>query len=524
MLASGINRRAHLLAILLAATGWACAAVRIALTPPADTKSGKKGWRLHYEVSGARRGRGGRLLIYLPRETRCLKIERESIESPDYILSHGAARRRSRTVTAIPVTDAADASFTADFDIFPRGREHGGIAALLDTTDRALYLRQEPGIPAGGDISKQVLASFPAGKNGPRETADRAFGYCSDMIVNAGPAVNPDGAAALKELCAGAAGQSRAMAALCRTAKIPARLVTGFILRAEKNAVPHHWVEAYVDGRWHPFDPAYRYAWRLPAVSLPVSRGTDAVVVPRGEITAGSRFSIRRIARAAAPLTLASEQWWAVLDLTRLPIGTRRTLGLILLLPLGALITAVFRNIAGLRTFGTFTPALLALSIILSDWRIGIAVFAVVIVFAVANRFVIETLKLLMVPRLGVVLTGVVACMALTVSVLHYLDLSVAASHVLLPVVIVVMIAERFYVTETEDGLKNALTLGLGTLIVAAVCYGALRSSLLRETMVLFPEGLFFIIALLVVIGRYAGYRVTELFRFRDAVEGMPGQ
>ena len=44
-------------------------------------------------------------------------------------------------------------------------------------------------------------------------------------------------------------------------------------------------------------------------------------------------------------------------------------------MPLGALLTAVLRTIIGIRTFGTFTPTLLALAFVYNDWRTGLVVF-----------------------------------------------------------------------------------------------------------------------------------------------------
>ena len=60
-----------------------------------------------------------------------------------------------------------------------------------------------------------------------------------------------------------------------------------------------------------------------------------------------------------------------IFDLRRLPIELHEVLKVILLLPLGALVTAIVRTIVGLRTFGTFTPTLLALSFVYNDWLTG---------------------------------------------------------------------------------------------------------------------------------------------------------
>ena len=70
--------------------------------------------------------------------------------------------------------------------------------------------------------------------------------------------------------------------------------------------------------------------------------------------------------------------------------------------------TCVFRNIIGLKTSGTFTPTLLALSLVFADWRTGFVILvAVVLVLGVATRY---GLKLLILPRLSLMLTLVVFC------------------------------------------------------------------------------------------------------------------
>jgi hypothetical protein len=115
----------------------------------------------------------------------------------------------------------------------------------------------------------------------------------------------------------------------------------------------------------------------------------------------------------------AATGWLAVLDLTRLPAGEQEVLAVLLLLPAGALLTAVVRNIIGVATFGTFAPVLLALSFVYSDARSAAVVFGVVMLVGLVGRWLLGRLRLLMVPRLGVLLALVVLGLALAVSVLH---------------------------------------------------------------------------------------------------------
>jgi hypothetical protein len=123
------------------------------------------------------------------------------------------------------------------------------------------------------------------------------------------------------------------------------------------------------------------------------------------------------------------------------------------------------------------------------------------------------------VPRLSIILTVVILCVVFGVSLLDYMQLTPSAQAVLLPMVILTMLIERFYVTTEEDGLMFTLQLAAGTLVVAALCYLVLSWDEVGKFVLAYPEAHFFTIAAFILLGRYAGYRITELWRFRDLVE-----
>jgi hypothetical protein len=207
-----------------------------------------------------------------------------------------------------------------------------------------------------------------------------------------------------------------------------------------------------------------------------------------------------------------------VLDFTRLPVGMQETLSLILLLPFGALLTVLFRTVGGVQTFGTFSPVLIALSFAHADWRTGLAVLLSVLALGLGGRWLLNGLRLLMVPRLGVLLTGVVLAMAIAVSVLDELGFVPSARAVILPMVILTSLVERFHVRVEEDGALAACKLLVTTLLVACLCLPILMWRDLGWFVVSFPESLLVVAGLLVLLGRYSGYRLTELLRFRDLV------
>jgi hypothetical protein len=73
----------------------------------------------------------------------------------------------------------------------------------------------------------------------------------------------------------------------------------------------------------------------------------------------------------------------------------------------------------------------------------------------------------------------------------------------------------------TEEGVLNTTKTLIGTLVIATLTY--LIYSLEALEMFLFtnPEFLLVIIALLILIGKYKGYRLSEVIRFRSLVKQL---
>jgi hypothetical protein len=311
------------------------------------------------------------------------------------------------------------------------------------------------------------------------------------------------------------------MTALCRASGIPARLVTGFVIEAATQADPQVWVEAFIDGRWIVYDPHHGFARDLPYNYLPIRRGGADVVTTRGvEETEGS-FSITRLPDTQLGAH-GRRRVLDILDLARLPLEMQRILSVILLLPLGAVVTSIFRNLVGVQTSGTFTPTLLALSFVFSDWRTGLIVIVAVVVLGLVARNLLDRLKLLMVPRLSIMLTLVVCCVVFGISLLDHFRVTPSVQAVLLPMVILTMIIERFYLTTQEDGWSVAVWRLGGSVVVGFFCFLVLQWETVAHAVLLYPEAHFFTVALLVLIGRYTGYQLLEFWRFREAVELSP--
>ena len=89
----------------------------------------------------------------------------------------------------------------------------------------------------------------------------------------------------------------------------------------------------------------------------------------------------------------------------------------------------------------------------------------------------------------------------------------------LLPIIITTMFIERFSIVIEEEGSWSMTKYLFGTLIVSLLSYLMFSWEELETVIYVHPELLLAIIALLILIGRYKGYRLTELWRFRSMVK-----
>src|SRR5262249_33741824 len=69
-----------------------------------------------------------------------------------------------------------------------------------------------------------------------------------------GPAAEP--LTCLREKAGTDAGKARLLVALCRSQKIPTRLLGGLVLEHDGSQPLHLWAEAWLNNRWLPMDPA----------------------------------------------------------------------------------------------------------------------------------------------------------------------------------------------------------------------------------------------------------------------------
>ncbi|MFP4244706.1 MAG: inactive transglutaminase family protein [Ectothiorhodospira sp.] len=311
---------------------------------------------------------------------------------------------------------------------------------------------------------------------------------------------------------------------LLAEARIPARMVHGIQLTDRGNDLqPETWLEVHNTRSWVAIDPDdgtvgypedFLVWWHGDMAPVGLDRARDAQV--RFAVTHHFQDAVEVASQKADLL----DSRMADFSLLELPVQTQNMYRILLLVPLGAMIIVLLRNVVGLQTFGTFMPVLIALSFRETSLLGGMILFTVIVSLGLAIRFYLEKLKLLLVPRLASVVIVVILLM-LSLSILsHNLGIEHGLTVALFPMVILAMTIERMSIVWEEHGPADTLRQGIGSLAVAAVCYLVMINPYIDHLFFVFPELLLIVLALTLMLGRYTGYRLSELVRFRAFAGG----
>ena len=306
------------------------------------------------------------------------------------------------------------------------------------------------------------------------------------------------------------------------SAAIPARVIRGIPLQEQqRQAEPVPWLEIHDGDRWRFFNPETG-AEGLPDRFLIWWRGSEPLVRVDGGSNVEVRFAVQRnfIDSVSIAEHRAEVRQSRMIDfsLFSLPIETQSVYGVLLMIPIGAFIMVLMRNVVGIDAFGTFMPVLIALAFRETQLLWGVILFSVLVALGLSIRFLLERLRLLLVPRLSAVLIIVVLLMLVISIVSHQLGMETGLSVALFPMVIIAMTIERMSVVWEERGAGDAMRAGLGSMLVATIAYVVMGLPWLEHMVITFPELLLIVLAGVLLLGRYTGYRLSELTRFKAIV------
>ncbi len=303
---------------------------------------------------------------------------------------------------------------------------------------------------------------------------------------------------------------------LLAMAGVPARIAYGVKLDEEMGSqAPVPLVEYYDGAYWKVRDPDD---------ASTVLDGRSIFVWHRGggpllDVTGGENskvaFTVVKDRIPMARLTDLSDSPLMVSTILGLPIAERAAFRYIVLIPLGAFVVVIMRNIIGVPTLGTFMPVLLALALLEIPLVRGLLMFTIIVATGLWFRFLLSRLNLLVVPRVAACVVIVTLLMIMMTVVGYRMGMSGGVQITLFPMIILAWTIERMSLIWDEEGKRSAIIQVSGSLVVSVLAYLFMRVPQVQYWAFYFPELLLVLLAGILMIGRYTGYRASELIRFK---------
>jgi hypothetical protein len=219
--------------------------------------------------------------------------------------------------------------------------------------------------------------------------------------------------------------------------------------------------------------------------------------------------------RGIKELGITNFMSYTVNYLTNKGVSTENII-LMLMLPIIAMIIAFARQFLGIKTFGIYTPTIITLSFLATSLKYGLTIFLAILVVATAARLILRKFRLSYLPRMAIVLT-IVAFVILGMFVLAavtdrfgFISLSV------LPILVLIILVEKFIAIQIEKGPRTAIMLSLETILVSVVCYFIASWDVVTTFVLAYPEVVLLTFVVDILLGKWAGLRISEYIRFRQ--------
>ena len=216
-----------------------------------------------------------------------------------------------------------------------------------------------------------------------------------------------------------------------------------------------------------------------------------------------------------ANLDVAAGEELVPFSLSALPADEQSLFKNLLLLPIGVVIVVFLRVIVGIKTSGTFMPVLIAMSFLQTSLVFGLVGFIAIVGVGLIVRSWLSHLNLLLVARISAVIITVIGLIGTISFVSYKVGITEGVKVTFFPMIILSWTIERMSILWEEEGYKEVLKQGGGSLFVAVCAYLSMSSLFVQHFTFNFLGLQLVLLALVLIMGNYTGFRLSELKRFK---------
>jgi len=197
------------------------------------------------------------------------------------------------------------------------------------------------------------------------------------------------------------------------------------------------------------------------------------------------------------------------------PLGT---IILLLSFPLVMTITSLLRHYIGVKTLGSYVPTIIIFAFLAMGLFQGVFFFIIVVSTAMLMKVIMSKFRILYLPRMTIVMTVVTIAVLFILFFAGLLNMKSLLDISLFPLLMLIMLAEKFILVQIKEGNNAAFSASIETLLMAVVFYIILTSHIFLQTMVTYPYIILFLIPINLLAGKFTGMRISEYFRFQKII------
>lgn len=203
------------------------------------------------------------------------------------------------------------------------------------------------------------------------------------------------------------------------------------------------------------------------------------------------------------------------------------TVMLLLMLPIVATLISFIRNVIGLKTFGIYAPIVLTfayyelgvigendVSNLISGLKYGLTLTIIVFISAALSHLITRKVRLHYLPKMSIVLGFVAFTVLGALALGSTFDKIGFISVDILPLLLIITVAEQFISLYIKKGGKSAVVLSIYTVLGSVFAYSLISFEAFQDLILRYPWISVLTLLLNIVIGKWTGLRVSEYFRF----------
>ena len=194
------------------------------------------------------------------------------------------------------------------------------------------------------------------------------------------------------------------------------------------------------------------------------------------------------------------------------------TIFLILLTPILALCISFTRVVIGLPTVDMLVPIALAFAFVSVGVGVGLFILGAVVLASYVAKMLVSNVRMMFYPKrsLSLLILSIFVFAALTAALFFEYEQVLSLS--IFPILILILLGDSIVSVQLHKSLTETLTITSTTLMLGLLGYFLATSEVVRNYLIVYPELVLLVIPLNIMIGRYFGLRLTEVFRFLEFV------